>query len=75
MKQTRKLSTMTLVSKAVFLNRCTATLWWGSSINDVMAIGGGSQGFRDDSTQTLVIKRVTMGQGVQKCMTSFIDDP
>ena len=53
----------------------------GTSINDVtVLVGGGGQGFCDDSTQALVIKRVTIGgmgvsKIVQKCVTSFIDDP
>ena len=52
----------------------------GSSINDVTVLGGrGYQGFRDDSTIALVIKSVTMGDGVSKiienCVTSFMDDP
>ena len=54
----------------------------GSSINDVTVLGGGGgQGFCDDSTKVLVIKRVTMGELVPKivpnCVTSFIfmDDP
>ena len=52
----------------------------GSSINDVKTLGGsGYQGFCDDSTKALVIKRVTMRGGgsiiVQNGMTSFVDDP
>ena len=38
----------------------------GSSIYDVTVIGGGGQGFCDNSTKTLVIKRVTIGGGGQK---------
>ena len=52
----------------------------GSSINDVtVLVGGGGQGFCDDSTKTLVVKRVTMEGGVSKivqnCVTSFMDNP
>ncbi len=35
----------------------------GSSKNDLTALGGGSQGFCDDTTKALVIKTVTMGEG------------
>jgi hypothetical protein len=52
----------------------------GPSINDVTALGGsGYQGFRNNSTEVLVPKRVTMGEGVSEiikdCMTAFMDDP
>ena len=45
-----------------------------------MVLGGRGQGFRDDITKALVIKRVTMGGGegskiVQNCVTSFMDVP
>ena len=33
----------------------------GSFINDVTVLGGGRQGFCDDSSKALVIKPVTMG--------------
>ena len=46
---------------------------------DVTVLGGGGQGFRDNSTKALVITHATMGDGgskiVQKCVTSFVDDP
>jgi hypothetical protein len=35
----------------------------GSSINDVTALGGGGQGFCDNSTNASVIKSATMGEG------------
>ena len=51
----------------------------GSSINDVKVLGGGDQGFCDNSTRALVIKRMTMGGGgskiVQNCVMSSMDDP
>ena len=41
--------------------------------------GGGIQGFCDDKSKALVMKRVTMGGGevkiVQICVTSLMDDP
>ena len=37
-------------------------------------LGGGGQGFSNDSTKALVIKSVTMG-GVKNCAKSFMDDP
>jgi hypothetical protein len=40
------------------------------SINDVTALGGGGYGFCDDAT-----KGVTMGEGDQYCMTSFMYNP
>ncbi len=47
-----------------------------SSINDVTAIGVGSQGLYDDSYISLVVKSVTVGgEEVQNCMTSFKCDP
>ena len=40
----------------------------GSSINDVTVIGGGGQVFCDDSTNALLIRRVTMGgRSVKNC--------
>ena len=40
----------------------------GSSINDVTVLGGGGQGFCDNSSKSLVIKRVTIGGGgVRNC--------
>jgi hypothetical protein len=50
----------------------------GSSIIDVTALGGmGYQGFCDYSAKALVLKSVTMGEGVSKiinyCMMSFMD--
>ena len=37
---------------------------WGSSTNDVTVLGGrGYQGFCDNSTKAIVLKRVTMGGG------------
>jgi hypothetical protein len=37
---------------------------YGSSINDVTALGG--RGFCDDSTKALVMKSVAMGEGMSK---------
>ena len=38
--------------------------------------GGGVQGFYENITKALVIKRVTMGsEGVKNSVTSFMDDP
>ena len=45
------------------------------------SLGGGVQGFCDDRTKALVMKRVTddWGRGgskiIQNCVTSFMDDP
>ena len=39
----------------------------GSSINDVTVLAGGGQGFWDDCTKPLAIKRVTKGVGVKTC--------
>ena len=52
----------------------------GPSINDATVLGGrGYQGFCDNSTKALVLKTVTMGEGVSKsiknCVTMFMDDP
>ncbi len=49
-------------------------------MNDVTALGGrGYQRFCDNSTKALLIKSVTMGEGlsriIKNCVTSFIDDP
>ncbi len=38
----------------------------GSSINDVTFLGGGGQGFCDNSTKASVTKSVTMGGGGPK---------
>ena len=51
----------------------------GSSINNVTALGGREyQGFCDNSTKALVVKSMTIGEGVYKiiknCVTSFVDD-
>ena len=50
----------------------------GSSINDVTVLGGGAQGFCDDSTKALLIKRVRMWGGgskiIQNRVSLFMDD-
>ena len=43
----------------------------GSSKNDVPVLGGEGQLFCDDSTKVLVIKLVTMGEGVENYVTSI----
>jgi hypothetical protein len=47
----------------------------GSTIKDATAEGGGSQGFCDDRTMSLVLKSVAMGEGVKSCVTSLMDNP
>ena len=52
----------------------------GSSINDVMVSEGrGKQRFLTTALKLLVLKGVTMGEGVsniiKNCVTSFMDDP
>ena len=50
------------------LTRLQSEVPKGSSINDVTVLGGGGQGFFDDSTKALVTKRLTMGgEGVKNC--------
>ena len=48
------------------------------SINDVRVLREGGQGFRDDRSKAVVIKRVAIGgrgsKNVQNCVTSFMDD-
>ena len=39
----------------------------GSPINDVTVVRGEREVYCDDSTKVLVIKRVTMGEGVKNC--------
>ena len=49
-----------------------------SSIKDVTVLGGRDQCFFDNSTETVVLKHVTIGEGykmVQNCGTSFMDQP
>ena len=51
----------------------------GSSINDVTVLGGGCQGFCDNSA-LVIIKSVMMGGGggsktVVNCVSLFLDDP
>ncbi len=42
-------------------------LYYGSSINDVSVVGRrGCQGFCDNSTKAILMKSVTMGEGVSK---------
>ena len=52
-------------------------LFKGWSINDVTDLGGGGQTFCDNSTRALVIKRVTMEEGVKICpkLRDVIYDP
>ena len=56
----------------------------GSFIYDILALGGGGQGFCDDSTKAIVTQSVMMGGGLQKvlkicskfaqnCVTSYKD--
>jgi hypothetical protein len=57
--------------------RTTVDFYKAPSINDVTALGGtGCQGF---CTKSLLLKSVTMGEGVsniiKNCVTSFMDDP
>jgi hypothetical protein len=52
----------------------------GPPTNDVTAVGRrGYQGLCDNITKALLLKSVTMGEGVSKiiqnCVTSFMDDP
>ena len=51
----------------------------GSSINDIMVLGGRDQGFCDDISKALVMECMMMGGGgskiVQNCVASFMDDP
>ena len=41
-------------------------------MNDVTALGGGSQGLCDDSSQALVLQSVAMRGGDKNFVTSFI---